>query len=141
MDGAKMTKSILKLSLVGLLFFVVINANAIAMVRGQAIVNNAEGYIDRDYTKGDPPNYSDSSTFNNYVFKHTGAWTGNVDCSGLVSLSADLIRHFAVSGCELIALSDQLTSWSQLQPGDLIMNNSHVKILKIEMLRINELSG
>ena len=65
-----MKRNILKLSVMCFGFFFIVNQNAIAMVRGQTIVDNARYFKGLLYSDGDPPVVTDP--FGNKIMDH--AW-------------------------------------------------------------------
>ena len=79
---------------------------------GNIIVSNAEGYVNTPITTPLPSPY-----------------IGVFDCSGVVSISAGLRRHYTVSEMRTYFTLPRLLGWGEeLQPGDLIMRTKHVMI-------------
>jgi len=107
---------------------------------GDEIVSNATFYIGRRYKLGQPPNITETNitTFpGRYVYKDRYvwdflSWTGEFDCSGLVSLCAALRRHFNCS--EIQSYFTVPVDWDKWSVGDLVIRSGvpgrydHVRI-------------
>jgi hypothetical protein len=87
---------------------------------GDVIVEKALAQEGKVYEDVQPPNH-EFEFGGGGIFKDT--WNGNFDCSGLVSYCAGLRRHYAVA--EIGTFLNSVT-WSNLQPGDVLMSSGHV---------------
>ncbi|MEW6215469.1 MAG: hypothetical protein AB1478_09775, partial [Nitrospirota bacterium] len=105
-----------------------------SMNYGQTIVNIAQQYIGTRYEFGQLENVPSEGVSSSYWIMDP-YWTPakGIDCSGLVSKAAALRRHYSVRIDDLGFRLKQFTisvSWSELQPGDLFMSDTHVMIFK-----------